>query len=57
MRSNMILLFTGLLLLMTGIYLSSFLTTAWVIIGTLMAIFGGGLTGINTYSLASTKKT
>ncbi|QUW22683.1 hypothetical protein JSQ81_03620 [Sporosarcina sp. Marseille-Q4063] len=54
MKTNIVLLFVGLALLMAGIYLSTLLTTAWVIIGTLMAIIGGGLTGVNIYFLALT---
>lgn len=55
MRISIILLFIGLALLIVGVYLSSLLTKDWIIIGTLMAVLGGGLTGINTYFLASTK--
>ena len=55
MKTNIVLLFVGLALLMAGIYVSTLLTTPWVIIGTLMAIIGGGLTGVNAYSLALTK--
>jgi len=56
MRLRIILFFVGLALLMAGVYLSSLLATAWVIIGTLMAVLGGGLTGVNTYLLVSAKK-
>lgn len=56
MRLSIMLFFVGIALLMAGVYLSSLLTTAWVIIGTLMAVLGGGLTGVNTYFLASAKK-
>ena len=55
MRTHIILLFIGVAFLMIGIYLSSLLTTAWIIIGTLMAVVGGGLTGVNTYYMATTK--
>ncbi|UOQ85763.1 hypothetical protein [Gracilibacillus salinarum] len=56
MKTSIMLLFVGLSLLMAGIYLSTLLTTVWIIIGTLMAVIGGGLTGINTCFLTSLKK-
>ncbi|MCH4825327.1 MAG: hypothetical protein WBF39_12655 [Planococcus donghaensis] len=56
MRISIILLFLGVTLLMTGIYISSLLTTHWVVIGTFIAILGGGLMGINAHFLAATKR-
>ena len=43
----------GLVLLIAGIYVSTLMTTAWIVIGTGMAIIGGGITGISAYLLGS----
>ena len=56
MRFNILLLIIGIAILVVGINLSSLLTTPWIIVGTSTAIFGGTLTGINAYFLASKKK-
>lgn len=53
MRKKFILLLFGIALFITGVYVSTFLTTAWIIVGTLMAAIGGGLTGVNTYLVVS----
>ncbi|MDS9470929.1 hypothetical protein [Sporosarcina pasteurii] len=56
MKTRRILFFVGLVLLMAGIYLSTLLSTVWIIIGTLMAVIGGGVMGVSTYFLGSIKK-
>ena len=56
MKKVIFISFVGLLLLMLGIYVSTFLDTHWVIIGTSLAIFGGFLIGGSSYFLPKTKK-
>ncbi|WP_404455155.1 hypothetical protein [Oceanobacillus kapialis] len=56
MKKVKFLFFAGLFLLMLGIYISTFLLTHWVIIGTILAILGGFLMGGSSYFLPKTKK-
>ncbi|SHG45905.1 hypothetical protein [Ornithinibacillus halophilus] len=56
MKKVKILFITGLLLFMIGIYVSTFLTTHWVIIGTLLAVLGGFLMGGSSYFLPRDSK-
>jgi hypothetical protein len=56
MKKVNFLFFVGLFLLMLGIYISTFLVTHWVVIGTLFAIFGGFLLGGSSYFLPKPKK-
>lgn len=51
-----ILFIYGLLLFMLGIYLATLLLTHWVVIGTLLAIFGGFLMGGSSYFLPKPEK-
>ncbi|MDN7240958.1 hypothetical protein QWY14_04110 [Planococcus sp. N028] len=44
-------LWVGLLLFTSGIYLSTLLTTKWVVIGASLAVFGGILMGGSSYFL------
>ena len=49
MKKGRILTWVGLLLMMVGIYLQTFLATHWFIIGTLIALFGISLNAISIY--------
>lgn len=49
MQIHRILFVGGLVMFMLGLYLSSLFTTGWVIIGTLLAVLGGGATGASSY--------
>lgn len=51
MNKGHILFFTGLVMFMAGIYLSM----NWGVIGTLMAVIGGGVMGSSTYFIATKK--
>ncbi|WP_391559293.1 hypothetical protein [Robertmurraya sp.] len=56
MKKVTILLLVGLFIFMLGVYLSTFLTTHSVIIGTSLAILGGMLMGGSSYFLPKPKK-
>ncbi|MFJ5717816.1 hypothetical protein [Neobacillus sp. NPDC093127] len=49
MKKGRILILVGLLLLMVGVYVQTFLSTHWFIIGTLIALLGLFLTAISLY--------
>ncbi|MDN3439038.1 hypothetical protein QMA04_13105 [Planococcus sp. APC 3900] len=44
-------MFIGLIFLTTGIYVSTFLTTTWIIVGVLLAVLGGILMGSSSLFL------
>jgi len=44
-------MFIGLIILTTGIYVSTFLTTTWIIVGVLLAVLGGILMGSSSLFL------
>ena len=44
-------MFIGLIILATGIYVSTFLTTTWIIVGVLLAVLGGILMGSSSLFL------
>ncbi len=44
-------MFIGLLFLITGIYVSTFLTTTWIIVGVFLAVLGGILMGSSSLFL------
>lgn len=55
MNKVAILIIVGILLLMTGIYVSAFLSANWVMIGTALTVVGGIMTGGSSYFLINTK--
>ncbi|WP_282173488.1 hypothetical protein [Cytobacillus firmus] len=52
MKVGMTLFFGGLILLMSGIFLSAY----WAIAGSFMGVFGGLMMGSSSYFLAKTGK-
>jgi len=48
--------FIGIIILITGIYTSTFFTTTAVVIGTVLVVFGGTLIGGSSYFLPQTFK-
>ncbi|REB05153.1 hypothetical protein DVB69_15420 [Sporosarcina sp. BI001-red] len=53
MKKGILLFFIGFVLLMAGIFVSTLLSTGWIISGTLIAIIGGGLMGMSSYFFVS----
>ncbi|WHY85928.1 hypothetical protein QNH39_25690 [Neobacillus novalis] len=49
MKKGRILIWVGLLLSMVGVYIQTFLSSHWFIIGTLIALFGCLLLAISLY--------
>ncbi|MDQ0429831.1 putative membrane-anchored protein [Planomicrobium stackebrandtii] len=49
-------LLIGLIMFMSGIYLSTLLSTTWIIIGVLLGVLGGILMGSSTYFLPKLQK-
>lgn len=49
-------MFIGLIILTTGIYVSTFLTTTWIIVGVLLAVLGGILMGSSSLFLPKRAK-
>lgn len=45
MGKQLACMFIGLVFLTTGIYVSTFLTTTWIIVGVFLAVLGGILMG------------
>ena len=56
LRKVHILNCVGLIIFMLGIYLSTFLSTLWVIVGTTLAMIGGGLIGTSSYFVSNPNK-
>ncbi|MBM7660282.1 hypothetical protein JOC85_001049 [Bacillus mesophilus] len=49
MRKVIFLMLIGNSIFMTGVYISTLLTTYWVIIGTSLAVVGGIVMGLSSY--------
>ncbi|WP_282137313.1 hypothetical protein [Rossellomorea aquimaris] len=56
MRKVTIFMLTGLFMFMSGVYLSTLLSTHWVVVGTSLAIIGGFMMGGSSYFLPKIKK-
>ncbi|MDW0109690.1 hypothetical protein [Sporosarcina aquimarina] len=57
MKLGIILFISGIVLFCTGIFFSTLLSTGWIVVGSLMALIGGGLLGISTHFFVSSRKT
>ncbi|MFI8575323.1 hypothetical protein ACIGEL_06375 [Rossellomorea aquimaris] len=56
MRKVTIFMLAGLFIFMLGVFLSTLLSTHWVVVGTSLAIIGGFMMGGSSYFLPKIKK-
>ncbi|MDQ0230130.1 hypothetical protein [Metabacillus malikii] len=56
MKKTIVFLLVGVLLLTIGVYVSTFSSTLWIVIGTVLAISGGFITGSCAYFMPKPDK-